>query len=194
MKKINLSLPDATIYYYPSFFDEDFALKMYASLMENTPWRSDFIKVFGKVYPQPRLTALYANNGKSYSYSSISMKPLPFTTDLSLIKEKIEKILHVKFTTCLLNLYRDGKDSNGWHADNEKELGENPVIASVSLGADRFFHLKHRYHKNLKTKLLLHEGSLLVMSGVTQKYWLHQIPKTMKPVNPRINLTFRIIQ
>ena len=98
------------------------------------------------------------------------------------------------FTSCLVNLYRDGQDSNGWHADNEKELGENPIIASVSFGAERFFHMKHRYDKSQKLKIKLENGSLLLMKGKTQHHWLHQIPKTKKKVGERINLTFRTIK
>ena len=111
----------------------------------------------------------------------------------NLIQNRIQKVSDSKFTTVLLNQYRDGKDSNGWHADNEKELGENPVIASISFGAERFFHLKHRNKKDLRMKIPLTSGSLLFMEGETQKYWLHQIAKTSRKVGPRINLTFRKI-
>jgi alkylated DNA repair dioxygenase AlkB len=122
------------------------------------------------------------------------MQPHEFTTELLKIKTKIETKTEVKFTTCLLNLYRNGKDSNGWHADNEKELGQNPVIASISLGQERYFHLKHRKDKTLKHKILLQHGSLMLMQGETQHHWLHQIPKTAKPIVERINLTFRVIK
>ena len=107
------------------------------------------------------------------------------------IEQKLEAYTNETFTTVLLNLYRDGQDSNGWHADNEKELGVNPVIASVSLGASRFFHLKHNTDKSQKLKLELTHGSLLLMEGTTQHFWKHQIAKTAKAVAPRINLTFR---
>jgi len=100
----------------------------------------------------------------------------------------------IHFTSCLLNLYRDGKDSNGWHADDEKALGKNPIIASISLGQERFFHLKHKSVKELKHKLILEHGSLLLMKGKTQHRWYHQIPKTTKPINERINITFRVIK
>ena len=122
------------------------------------------------------------------------MQPHHFTQELLEIKQQIETKTEAIFTTCLLNLYRNGKDSNGWHADNEKELGKNPVIASITLGQERFFHLKHRTHKNLKHKLLLEHGSLLLMQGETQHHWLHQIAKTAKPISERINLTFRVIK
>jgi len=193
-KGFDLKLKDADVWYYPSFFSEEESESYFKQLLKITAWQQDDITVFGKTYKQPRLTALYANNEKSYSYSNITMQPHLFTDELLDIKNKIETVIAKKFTTCLLNLYRDGQDSNGWHADNEKELGKNPVIASVSFGASRIFHLKHRYKKELKHKLVLESGSLLVMKSETQHYWLHQIPKTKKKVEARINLTFRIIK
>jgi alkylated DNA repair dioxygenase AlkB len=162
-------------------------------LKSSVSWCQDEIRVYGKLYPQPRLTALYGKNNRPYSYSGIVMQPLPFNKTLSDIEKKIAAIAPVKFTSCLLNFYRDGKDSNGWHSDDEKELGENPVIASVSLGQSRYFHLRHRKLRDLKYKLLLEHGSLLLMSGQTQHYWHHQIPKTNKRIGERINLTFRVI-
>ena len=122
------------------------------------------------------------------------MYPYQFTNELLEIKSEVEVIVNENFSTCLLNLYRNGQDSNGWHADNEKELGKNPIIASVSFGTNRMFHLKHRYKPELKHKLILESGSLLIMKGETQHNWLHQIPKTKKNVGARINLTFRIIK
>ncbi len=190
---ISLILPDSEITYFPNFFSKDKADIYFEHLKREVPWQQDLIKVFGKIYPQPRLTALYANNGKPYSYSNITMQPHDFTDVLLEIKQKIETKTDVTFTTCLLNRYRHGKDSNGWHADNEKELGRNPIIASVTLGQERYFHLKHRENKALKHKLLLEHGSLLLMQGATQQHWLHQIPKTAKPIGERINLTFRVI-
>ena len=189
-----LNVPNSDITYYPNFMDASLANDYFSLLKKNTPWQQDDIKVFGKVYAQPRLTALYANNDKPYSYSNITMKPYKFSKELKTLKEKIETIAQCNFTTCLLNLYRDGKDSNGWHADNEKELGRNPVIASISLGAPRYFHLKHISIPDAKHKMLLEHGSLLLMQGETQHFWKHQIPKTAKPIGERINLTFRVIR
>ena len=192
--KIIFDLPDAEIIYYPSFFDAPEAENIFKELLDTIPWQQDEIRVYGKVHPQPRLTALFSNDGKSYSYSNITMQPHPWNILLQKIKFKIEEVVDANFSTVLLNLYRDGKDSNGWHADDEKELGENPIIASVSFGAERYFHLKHKHKKDLKQKILLENGSLLIMKGTTQHFWLHQIPKTSKPISPRINLTFRIIR
>ena len=189
-----LDLPDCDIWYYPEFLNTKVATECFNQLRQDTPWRQDDIRVFGKIYPQPRLTALYGNNQKPYQYSNIIMQPLQFTPLLKELKEDIDKISGTSFSTCLLNLYRDGQDSNGWHADDEKELGKNPVIASLSLGEERRFHLKHKNNKDLKHKIVLEHGSLLLMKGATQHNWLHQIPKTRKSIGERINLTFRVIQ
>lgn len=191
--KIDLNLPDADITYYPEFFDTEASNRYFSSLLKTILWQQDDITVFGKTYKQPRLTALYASNKEPYTYSGITMHPHPFTNELLEIKQKVESVIKANFTTCLLNLYRDGQDSNGWHADSEKELGINPIIASVSFGGERLFKLKHRENDHLKKDLVLQNGSLLIMKGETQHKWLHQIPKTKKKVQKRINLTFRII-
>lgn len=192
--KITFDLPDATIEYFPNFFTNKEATDLFEELLTTIPWQQDNITVFGKTHPQPRLTALFGNMGKQYSYSNIVMKPHSWNTLLMQIKNKVEEVCGVSFTTVLLNLYRDGKDSNGWHADNEKELGSNPTIASISFGAERSFHLRHNTIDNAKQKITLEHGSLLVMKGTTQHFWKHQIPKTAKLIAPRINLTFRIIK
>ncbi len=189
----HLQLSGADVIYYPEFLSQLEASEYYTTLYNDTPWRQDNIKVFGKVYPQPRLTALYGNNNLPYSYSNITMYPLEFTFALSEIKRKVETLVKDKFTTCLLNLYRDGKDSNGWHSDDEKELGKNPTIASVSLGASRVFKFRDKKAKSSVYSMLLEPGSLLLMKNATQHNWQHQVPKTSKNVEPRINLTFRIV-
>lgn len=191
---IVLHLPDAVLIYYPTFFDKEEADSIYAELINEIPWQQDEIRVFGKIHAQPRLTALFGNEGKSYSYSNIKMQPHPWNLLLQKIKSQIESVSDTNFTTVLLNYYRDGKDSNGWHADNEKELGTNPVIASVSFGAGRTFQLKHNSDKDQKKSIVLEHGSLLLMKGTTQHFWKHQIPKTAKPIGSRINLTFRVIK
>ena len=177
-------LPDCDIVYKKDFLDRETADVLFQHLANNTAWQQDQIKVFGKTYPQPRLTALFGNNGKSYSYSNITMHPLPFGKELEELRVRLETIAGTKFTSCLLNLYRDGSDSNGWHADNEKELGREPVIASVSLGQPRYFHLKHRKLHDKRIKILLEHGSLLLMQGPTQHYWLHQLPKSEESIGP----------
>jgi alkylated DNA repair dioxygenase AlkB len=190
---IVFNLPDAEIIYFPHFFDEKESDTIFEQLTNDIPWQQDEIRVFGKNYPQPRLTALFGNEGKPYSYSNIKMQPHPWSPLLQKIKSQLKSISNTNFTSVLLNLYRDGKDSNGWHADNEKELGLNPVIASVSFGTERIFQLKHNTIENLKQNIVLEHGSLLLMKGTTQHFWKHQIPKTSKPIGSRINLTFRII-
>ena len=191
---IFLTLPDAEIIYYPEFYDKPTADLMYNELEKNILWQQDDIRVFGKIHPQPRLTALYGNEGLSYSYSNIKMQPHPWNLLLQKIKSEVEKVAETTFSTVLLNKYRDGKDSNGWHADNEKELGLNPIIASVSFGAERVFQLKHNFDKEQKQSIVLQHGSLLLMKGTTQHFWKHQIPKTAKTIGSRINLTFRLIK
>jgi alkylated DNA repair dioxygenase AlkB len=189
-----LNLPDAEVIYYPNFFNKEEADSIYAELISEIPWQQDDIRLFGKTHPQPRLTALFGNEGKPYSYSNIKMQPHPWNSLLQKIKSQVEHVSDTIFTTVLLNKYRDGKDGNGWHADNEKELGTNPIIASISFGAERTFQLKHNSDKDQKKSILLEHGSLLLMKGTTQHFWKHQIPKTAKPIGPRLNLTFRVIK
>ena len=191
---LKIKLPNAEIEYTPAFFNTEESRKLFEAIYHQTNWIEEDIRVYGKAYKQPRLTAFYANNNITYGYSNISMSPQPFSPVLKAIKIKIEKATGTTFSSCLLNLYRDGQDSNGWHADDEKELGKNPVIASVSLGTERLFHLKHKNIKTLKHKLTLQNGSLLLMKGETQHHWLHQIPKTKKLIDKRINLTFRLLK
>lgn len=191
---IVFNLPDAEIIYLPHFFDKNEADAILEQLSNDIPWQQDEIRVFGKTHPQPRLTALYGNEGKSYSYSNIKMQPHPWNPLLQKIKSKVENVSDANFSTVLLNLYRDGKDSNGWHSDNEKELGINPIIASVSFGTERVFQMKHNAISGLKQNIVLQHGSLLLMKGTTQHCWKHQIPKTAKKIGLRINLTFRIIE
>ena len=192
--KNHLDLPESNITYYPDFITSEVATLYFKIFKETIPWQQDNIKVFGKVYAQPRLTAFYGNGAKSYSYSNITMQPRSFTTELLEIKQEIESAMEVEFNSCLLNLYRNGRDSNGWHADDEKELGQDAIIASISLGEERPFHLRYKRNTKVKHKIVLGHGSLLLMKGSTQHHWQHQIPKTTKPIAARINLTFRVLQ
>ncbi|MFQ3351225.1 MAG: alkylated DNA repair dioxygenase AlkB [Candidatus Marivariicella framensis] len=189
----NPNIPDGELVYYPNFLNLNKADELFIKLKNTIPWQQDPIKVFGKTYLQPRLTSLHSINKNEYSYSNITMESKPMTAELIYLKNQISNILINDFNTVLLNHYRDGKDSNGWHADNEKELGVNPVIGSVSLGQERVFHLKHKKNKTDRFKIMLQHGSLLIMSGSMQHNWLHQIPKTSRVINDRINLTFRKI-
>ncbi|WP_026915436.1 alpha-ketoglutarate-dependent dioxygenase AlkB family protein [Christiangramia portivictoriae] len=188
-----IDLQNASLLYDEQFLSERFADELFDRLMEYRGWRQDHIKMFGKEILQPRLTALFSNNDRAYTYSGLTMHPEIFPKYLLEVKERCEKKLEQSFNACLANLYRDGQDSMGWHADDEKELGTNPVIASISIGEPRIFHLKHRSVKGLIYKKRLQHGSLLVMKGETQQFWKHQLPKTKKQIGSRINLTFRRI-
>jgi len=192
--RTDFDLLDAEIIYLPTFLSVNEAQELFANLLENTPWQHDEITLFGKTHPQPRLTAFYGSGDLSYSYSTIKMNANSWNSTLLTLKKKVEIEAETTFNSVLLNLYRDGKDSNGWHADNEKELGLNPIIASVTLGSERFFHLKHNISVENKCKIKLEHGSLLVMKGSTQHFYKHQIPKTALQISPRINLTFRTIK
>jgi alkylated DNA repair dioxygenase AlkB len=159
-----------------------------ARLVGETAWRAETVTVFGKRHPQPRLTAWHGE--ASYTYSGLTLAPLPFTPLLQAIREAAEAATGHRYNSVLLNYYRDGRDSMGMHADNEPELGPEPAIASVSFGATRAFVLRHR-RTGRTLRLELADGSLLFMGGTLQQHWLHGINKTAKPLGPRVNLTFR---
>jgi alkylated DNA repair dioxygenase AlkB len=164
------------------------------SLIADVRWRSEEVVVWGRKMPQPRLVAWYGDAGRRYSYSGIQLDPLPWTPMLLDIKARVEETVSSTFNSVLLNYYRDNRDSMGFHSDDEPELGDRPVIASLSLGEERTFILKHKKSKVAKPiRLRLASGSVLLMSGVTQRYWQHGIPKESRPCGPRINLTFRTI-
>lgn len=188
-----LSLPDADIIFYPFFLHGQECDRLLTELTQTVDWRHDWITIYGRSMPQPRLTAWYGDPGKSYTYSGITMQPSAWTPTLLDLKAKVDAVSGVVFNSVLLNLYRDGNDSMGWHSDDEAELGQNPVIGSLSLGGTRRFMLRHRFEKGLKHQLELISGSFLLMQGTTQHYWQHHVPKTKRPVPPRINLTFRVI-
>jgi alkylated DNA repair dioxygenase AlkB len=190
---IDYNLPQANLVYYPSFFDDEAAFDLLKKLKSQIHWQEENIVVFGKTYLQPRLTAFYSDTKLKYGYSGIQLKTNDWSPLLLKIKYFIENETGFTFNAVLLNWYRNGKDSNGWHADNEKELGKNPVVASVSFGAERKFQFKHNTQSEEKHSLILQNGSLLLMKGEMQHYWKHQIPKTAQVVGDRINLTFRTI-
>ena len=168
LEKQVFQLPNAELIYIPDFFRKEKADLILENLKNNIEWQEDEITIFGKTYKQPRLTSLYGKGKNTYSYSGITMYPKPYTKTLLDIDSKITEATSYSFNTVLLNWYRDGNDSNGWHADNEKELGLNPIIASVSFGEERPFHFKHRTIKSQRHKLILAHGSLLIMRGEMQ--------------------------
>lgn len=188
-------MPEAEVALFPEFFPVNESDLFFQKLLNQTKWRQEKIRVYGKHLDLPRLTAWYGDPGKSYSYSGISMQPEPWTDNLINIKRKVDSTAGVRFNSVLLSLYRTGQDSLSWHQDDEPELGNDPVIASVSFGDTRSFQFKHKVRKHLNpVSIPLTHGSLLIMKGSTQRFWVHQIPKTSKPVGPRVNLTFRVIR
>lgn len=163
-------------------------------LIEQTQWRQEAVRVYGKEYQQPRLVSLYADKGMTYDYSGISLHPLPWTDLLREIRRRVEDCTESRFNAVFLNLYRDHNDSMGFHSDDERELGKNPVIASVTFGATRVFLMKHKFRKDLPlAKIPLEAGTVLLMRGQTQHFWKHGINKQREPCGPRVNLTFRTL-
>lgn len=191
---IFLDIPNAEICLYRNFLYDNQEEILYKELTDNIAWQQESIKFYGRKIPIPRLTAWYGDPNSSYTYSGILMNPLPWTKTLSLLKSQIEERIQHKFNSVLLNQYRNGSDSVAWHSDDEPELGESPVIASLSLGSSRKFELRSKVKSSPdKIELLLNSGDLLIMSGETQKNWQHQIPKMRRVKESRINLTFRNI-
>ena len=180
---------------YNNIFERRASDDLLLDLQENTDWRRDVVRMFGREMPTPRLSAWYGDPGVCYHYSGISLTAAGWTGTLLRIKSRVEAVAGISFNSVLLNLYRDGGDSMSWHSDDESELGTNPVIASFSLGAARRFQFKHKQRRELaRIDLTLEHGSLLLMRGATQHYWKHCLPKTRRPTPPRVNLTFRMIK
>jgi alkylated DNA repair dioxygenase AlkB len=178
------------LFYQSNFLKED----LLQNIISEIEWRQDQITMFGKTHPIPRLTAWYGDPNISYQYSNIKMTSTPWSITLLKIKEQLENDHQLKFNSVLLNYYRDGKDHMSFHSDDERELGKNPTIASISLGAKRKFVLKHKFNKSKEQFTIeLEDRSLLIMSGELQNFWNHKITKALKENNPRINLTFRTI-
>ena len=188
----NLLPFDGEVFLYENFLTEKSAFEWYKLLDKNIAWKQEGMKMYGKYLDFPRLTAWYGDDGKLYKYSGLVNHPLPFTKELLEIKQAVEHKTGELFNAALLNLYRSGNDSMGWHSDDEKELGINPILASLSFGANRKFQFKHKISKE-KRNIFLPNNSLLMMQGTTQHFWQHQIPKTAQQLKPRINITFRKI-
>ena len=182
------------IKYYENYFELKDSDRLMSKLKTNILWKRDLATVFGKKIVMKRKIAWYGDQGKSYTYSGQTLHPNKWNNVLLEIKHRIEEVSSTEFNSVLLNNYSNGEVGMGWHSDDEKELGQNPVIASVSFGAERDFFLKHKTKKDLdKTVINLKNGSLLLMLGNTQHFWSHSVPKRMKVKNQRINLTFRKI-
>lgn len=185
---------EGEVNYLPSFFSKAESDHFFRLLIMEIAWKQEPIKIFGKTVMQPRLTAWYGDPGKTYSYSGITMKALDWTQSLLIIKQRIETVAPAVFNSALLNQYRNNLDSMGWHRDNEKELGPDPVIGSVSFGASRIFQFRHYLDKKVMISRELTHGSLLLMHGQTQHSWEHRVAKQGKEAGARINLTFRVIR
>ena len=186
-------LLDADVTYFAHFFTNDDSNRLLSAVMKATPWRQETIKMYGTETPVPRLSTWHGDPGMSYTYSNIAMTPETWNEPLLEIKTAIEKETLTTFNSVLVNLYRDGADSVGWHSDDERELGAEPVIASVSFGALRKFQMRHKIDATNTYVLEPAHGSLLVMRGITQQCWKHRVPKTSRKVGQRVNLTFRTI-
>jgi alkylated DNA repair dioxygenase AlkB len=187
---LNLLPRDGVAEYLGKICSPEEAPMLFDDLLATSPWQPDEVVLFGRKRILSRKVAWMGDAGFTYSYSGTSKTASPITPALLLIKKRVEQQCAHRFNSCLMNLYHDGSEGMGWHSDDEKTLGRNPVIASVSFGAERVFKLKHRESKEI-VSVLLENGSLLVMKGATQHHWIHAMPKTKKITTPRINLTFR---
>lgn len=189
IKSVNLSVK-----YIENFFNLDESQLYMRNLTQSVLWRREKIKMWGKEIVTKRRIAWYADDGKSYTYSGSTFFPSQWNNVLLQLKEKVENYSEIKFNSVLLNEYPNGEVGMGWHSDDEKELGTDPIIASLSFGANRDFIFKHKTDRSIENvKLHLKSGSLLLMLGSTQHYWKHSLPKRLKVKEPRINLTFRNI-
>lgn len=188
-----LDLPDAEVHYCPGWLDPAAAEVAFAALIAEIDWQVHRIRLFGREVDTPRLCSWIGDPGAAYAYSGTRFEPRAWTPTLQRLRERLQGEGVGTFNSVLANRYRSGRDSMGWHSDDERELGPAPVIASISLGAPRRFRLRHRRDPALRAELELEPGSLLIMQGQTQRHYRHDLPRTARPVGERINLTFRWI-
>ena len=186
----NLLPCDGTVNYFDPILSHANTQQYYQTLLREIPWKNDEAVIFGKRLITARKVAWYGDSNFSYTYSGTTKQALFWTPELATLKALIENLTLSTFNSCLLNLYHDGNEGMAWHSDDEKSLGKDTTIASLSLGAAREFRLKHKRTPD-KISVLLESASLLVMKDSTQSHWLHSIPKSKKITTPRINLTFR---
>jgi alkylated DNA repair dioxygenase AlkB len=185
---------DGDVVFDAAFFSASDADRLLASLVSSLLWEQHLVRVYGHTHPAPRLSAWYGDEGVRYTYSGLTLEARPWTPELQNIRSQVEAAAGVSFNTVLLNQYRDGKDSMGWHSDDEPELGTNPVIASVSFGDARRFIMRHKTRDDIdRVELALGHGSVLIMRGATQHNWQHHVPRTTRLVGTRVNLTFRLV-
>ncbi len=186
----NLLPCDGTVNYFGPILSIEETRRYYETLLRDIPWKNDEAVIFGKRIITARKVAWYGDSDFSYTYSGTTKQARAWTPELAELKSIVEALTATRFNSCLLNLYHDGNEGMAWHSDDEKSLGKDSTIASISLGAEREFRFKHKRTAD-QISVLLESGSLLVMKGTTQTHWLHSIPKTKKITTPRINLTFR---
>jgi alkylated DNA repair dioxygenase AlkB len=189
-----IDLPGAELHLLPGWLGEAEADALLEALREQTAWETHRIRIFGKEHDSPRLSCWIGDPGASYVYSRVRFEPRPWPEALAALRPRIDAASGVAMNSVLANLYRSGQDAMGWHSDDEPELGARPMIASLSLGGTRRFRFRHRRDHSKTFKMDLPHGSLLLMSGDTQANWQHALPRTARPVAPRLNLTFRRIQ
>ena len=186
------ALGDSEIQYVANAFTAREADRLFQSLLDAIPWRTATLTIAGQKRPLPRLQCWMADQTRSYSYSGLKLSPHPWNPDVLRIKARLEQLCEHSFNSVLLNYYRGGSDSVSWHADDETELGPNPIVASVSLGAERTLEFKPKFNLTTpKKQIVLGSGSILIMGKTIQNNWLHQIPKISGTIDPRISLTFR---
>lgn len=188
-----LPLPDSDLIYISAFLNRTEADECVRALVLECRWRQHTIRVAGKQIASPRLSAWYGDRGVRYTYSGLTLEATGWPQKAGELRRRVEDATGGTFNSVLANYYRNGRDSMGWHADNEPELGPEPLIASLSLGGERRFLMRHRTKEAPRGEFILQHGSLLVMAGSTQTLWRHALPKTRTPVPPRVNLTFRRI-
>lgn len=181
---------DSSALLHTAGFEAEHTQRIFEQLLEEIPWEQRQVRMFGKLIDQPRLVAWFGDSGASYTYSGLTLMPHPWTAVVDECRKRCEELAGVSFNSGLANLYRNGQDTVSWHSDDEPELGSEPVIASVSLGSTRRFDFRHiSGEPTIKTEL--QSGSIVIMSGRSQSHWKHQIPRTKRVNEPRINLTFR---
>jgi alkylated DNA repair dioxygenase AlkB len=191
---LRLGLPDADVRLWRAAFRTAEADALLAALRSQIDWQQEDILIFGERKRVPRLVAWHGEPGTAYTYSGTAHEPLPWTPELQQVRQRAEELTGYRYNSVLLNLYRDGRDGMGWHADDEPELGREPAIASVSFGASRRFKLRHRRSRSAASTVDLAHGDLLLMAGATQHHYVHAVPKTARPVGERVNLTFRRVR
>ena len=192
-EKKTIEISNGEYLYIPEFYPVKIADAYFRNLRDRVLWRQESMKMYGRQIMFPRLSAWYGDPGKSYSFSGLNLNPYSWLPELLEIKKDIESLSSIEFNSVLLNRYRDGNDSMSWHSDDEKELGKNPIIASINFGAERKFQLKHKETKE-RFDIMLKHGSILFMMGELQHFWKHQVPKTKRVKTERINLTYRVIK